>query len=110
MELATFWLPTSIISLSYPLACDPTIAKLAIFNVNNKYPFNINSMPFDIVKVCLRIYIEICPWISVNSKNKHICIGKLTAVYVYSCIHKIFNISLSLFLLIFGRLAVPARE
>lgn len=77
--MTTFWLPNqkikSIISLSYPFTCDPTIAKLAIFNVNDKNSININSMLYGIVKVCLCIYVEIRTGIGIYCKNKHISIG-----------------------------------
>ena len=73
--MATYSKARSIISLSYPFTCDPTIAKLTIFNINNKHSVNINSMSFDIIKVCLRIYIEISTWIGIYGQNKHIGVG-----------------------------------
>ena len=95
---------------SYPFSDYPTISELTIFDVYYGDTFYGKAVAYCIFKTSFSILVEICPWVCVHGKDKNVCVSKFACINVYSCIYKVFNITLCLCLLLLCRFVASTRE
>ena len=73
---------------------------MTIFDVYYGDTFYVKAVACCIFKISFSIFVKIRPWVCVHGKDKNVCVCKFSCVNVYSCIYKVFNITLCLCLLL----------